>query len=114
MAPVIRVAVSQPLGRSQSNIGSRPDRFREAAHRRDVRSLGLPASLGLTGAPIGTLETGCEIDLHFINDATAEIRLNNYVYSRKMPQPAPPTSVHIGNKAKRLADDGNHGGGRDR
>lgn len=29
------------------------------------------------------LETGCEIDLHYVNDTTAEVALNNYVYTLK-------------------------------
>lgn len=43
----------------------------------------LAASLGFTGARIRTLETGCEIDVHFLDDATAEIGLNDYVYTLK-------------------------------
>lgn len=43
----------------------------------------LAASLGFTGARIRTLETGCEIDVHFVDDATAEIGLNDYVYTLK-------------------------------
>ena len=43
----------------------------------------LAASLGLTGKSIKTLETGCEIDFHFIDDVTAEIGLNNRVYTLK-------------------------------
>lgn len=53
MAPEICVAVSQPLGRPILNDGSR------------------------------TLETGCGIDVHFVHDATAEIGLNDYVYTLK-------------------------------
>jgi hypothetical protein len=30
-----------------------------------------------------TLETGCEIDFHFVDEATAEIGLNDYVYTLK-------------------------------
>ncbi|EJN15832.1 hypothetical protein PMI42_00597 [Bradyrhizobium sp. YR681] len=41
------------------------------------------ASLGFAGAPIRTLETGCEIDVHFVDDTTAEVGLNNYVYTLK-------------------------------
>ena len=33
-----------------------------------------------TGARIETLETGCEIDVHFVADATAGVFLNYYVY----------------------------------
>ncbi len=43
----------------------------------------LAASLGFTGARIRTLETGCEIDVHFVDDATAEVGLNDYVYTLK-------------------------------
>lgn len=50
MAPVICVAVSQPLGRTILNNGSR------------------------------TLETGCEVDVHLVNDATAGFGLNDDVY----------------------------------
>lgn len=53
MAPEICVAVSQPLGRTILNNGSR------------------------------TLETGCGIDVHFVDDATAEIGLNDYVHTLK-------------------------------
>lgn len=41
----------------------------------------LAASLGFAGARIRTLETGCEIDVHFVDDAIAEIGLNDYVYT---------------------------------
>lgn len=43
----------------------------------------LAASLGFSGSPIKTLETGCEIDLHYVDDTTAEVALNNYVYTLK-------------------------------
>ena len=43
----------------------------------------LAASLGFTGARVRTLETGCEIDVHFVDDATAEVGLNDYVYTLK-------------------------------
>ena len=43
----------------------------------------LAASLGFAGARIRTLETGCEIDVHFVDDTTAEIGLNDYVYALK-------------------------------
>ncbi len=36
-----------------------------------------------SGARIRTLETGCEMDVHFIDGTTAEAGLNNYVYSLK-------------------------------
>ena len=37
----------------------------------------LAASLGFTGKKIKTLETGCEIDFHFVDAATAETGLND-------------------------------------
>ena len=43
----------------------------------------LAASLGLAGNRIKTLETGCEIDFHFADAATAEVGLNDYVYTLK-------------------------------
>lgn len=43
----------------------------------------LAASLGFNGARIKTLETGCEIDIHYVDDTTAEVALNNYVYTLK-------------------------------
>lgn len=43
----------------------------------------IAASLGFSGASIRTLETGCEIDFHFVDANTAEIGLNNYVYTLK-------------------------------
>ena len=40
------------------------------------------ASLGFSKtSSIKTLETGCEIDFHFVDDTTAEIGLNDYVYT---------------------------------
>ena len=48
-----------------------------------TRTICLFASLGFAGTCIRTLETGCEIEVHFVNDATAEIGLNNYVYTLK-------------------------------
>jgi hypothetical protein len=45
--------------------------------------LKLAAALGFTGTSFKTLETGCEIDWHFINDATAAIGLDNYIYTLK-------------------------------
>jgi hypothetical protein len=41
----------------------------------------LAASLGFAGKKIRTLETGCEMDFHFLDAATAEIGLNDYVYT---------------------------------
>lgn len=43
----------------------------------------IAASLGFSGTSIKTLETGCEIDFHFVDATTAEIGLNNYVYTLK-------------------------------
>jgi hypothetical protein len=43
----------------------------------------LAASVGFTGTAIKTLETGCEFDWHFVDQSTAEIALNNYVYVLK-------------------------------
>ena len=43
----------------------------------------LAAALGFGDARIKTLETGCEIDFHFVDDTTAEVGLNNYVYTLK-------------------------------
>jgi hypothetical protein len=43
----------------------------------------LAASLGFAGGKIKTLETGCEIDFHFVDAATAEIGLNDTVYTLK-------------------------------
>jgi hypothetical protein len=43
----------------------------------------LAASLGFAGSSIKTLETACEIDFHFVDAATAEIGLNDHVYTLK-------------------------------
>jgi hypothetical protein len=43
----------------------------------------IAASLGFSGTTIKTLETGCEIDFHFVDATTAEIGLNDYVYTLK-------------------------------
>ncbi len=43
----------------------------------------LAASLGFAGKKVKTLETGCEMDFHFVDAATAEIGLNDYVYTLK-------------------------------
>jgi hypothetical protein len=43
----------------------------------------IAASLGFSGASIKTLETGCEIDFHFVDATSAEIGLNDYVYTLK-------------------------------
>lgn len=43
----------------------------------------IAASLGFPGQLIKTLETGCEFDFHFVDEATAEVGLNDYVYTLK-------------------------------
>jgi len=43
----------------------------------------IAASLGFAGTGIKTVETGCEIDFHFVNATTAEIGLNNTIYTLK-------------------------------
>jgi hypothetical protein len=43
----------------------------------------MAASLGFVGNSIKTLETGCEIDFHFVDATTAEIGLNDRVYTLK-------------------------------
>jgi hypothetical protein len=43
----------------------------------------IAAALGFIGNRIKTLETGCEIDFHFVDATTAEIGLNDYVYTLK-------------------------------
>ena len=43
----------------------------------------IAASLGFSGTSIKTLETGCEIDFHFVDTTTAEIGLNDYIYTLK-------------------------------
>jgi hypothetical protein len=45
--------------------------------------LKLAASLGFIGTAFKTLETGCEIDWHFVDMSTVEIGLNDYVYTLK-------------------------------
>jgi hypothetical protein len=67
MAPVICVAVSQRLGRSFMDNGSRAGTY--------------PDRRGDGRAYIRTREISCEIDLHFVADTTAGAGLNNYVYA---------------------------------
>lgn len=43
----------------------------------------IAASLGFAGTAIKTVETGCEIDFHFVDATTAEIGLNNTIYTLK-------------------------------
>ncbi|MCS3726534.1 hypothetical protein [Bradyrhizobium betae] len=57
------------------------DEMRRTDKKADPKALA--TSLGLSGARIRTLETGCEIDVHFVDDTTAEVGLNNYVYTLK-------------------------------
>ena len=52
-----------------------------ADHSKDP--LQLARALGFTGTTFKTLETGCEIDWHFVDPRTAEIGLNNFVYTLK-------------------------------
>ena len=57
------------------------DEMQRASKKADPKALA--ASLGFSGSKIKTLETGCEIDLHFVDDSTAEAGLNDYVYTLK-------------------------------
>ncbi|GLR85341.1 hypothetical protein [Bradyrhizobium iriomotense] len=58
--------------------------FDEMQHSsKKVDPKALAASLGFTGDNIKTLETGCEIDFHIVDDATIEAGLNDYVYTLK-------------------------------
>jgi len=41
----------------------------------------LATALGFKGASFKTLETGCEFDFHFVDERTAEVGLNDYVYT---------------------------------
>ncbi len=41
----------------------------------------LAASLGFKGASFKTLETGCKFDFHFVDERTAKVGLNDYVYT---------------------------------
>jgi hypothetical protein len=43
----------------------------------------LAAALGFTGTAFKTLETGCEIDWHFVDPTTAEVGFNGYVFTLK-------------------------------
>jgi hypothetical protein len=43
----------------------------------------LAAALGFTGTSFKTLETGCDIDWHFVDPSTAEVGLDDYVYTLK-------------------------------
>ena len=57
------------------------DEMRSADKKVDPKALAV--SLGFAGSRIRTLETGCEIDVHFVDDTTAKIGLNDYVYTLK-------------------------------
>ena len=46
-----------------------------------VTAAALAASLGFVGASWKTLDTGCELDWHFVGPSTVKIGLNNYVYT---------------------------------
>ena len=50
---------------------------------KSVNPLKLAAALGFTGTAFKTLETGCEIDWHFVDQTTAEVGLDDYVYTLK-------------------------------
>jgi hypothetical protein len=56
-------------------------------HRRDKSAdpAKIAAKLGFRGSQWKTLETGCgnELDYHFLDPATADFGLNNYVYTMK-------------------------------
>lgn len=56
-------------------------------HRRDASAdpAKIAAKLGFRGKSWKTLETGCanELDYHFVDSATAEFGLNNFVYTIK-------------------------------
>ena len=41
----------------------------------------IAASLGFKAKTVRTLETGCEFDFHFVDDRTAQVGLNDYVYT---------------------------------
>jgi hypothetical protein len=50
-----------------------------------VSAAALAAQLGFTSKTISVLDTGCDIDWHFVDPHTAEIGLNDYVYTLKKP-----------------------------
>jgi hypothetical protein len=54
-------------------------------HEKDARRdpAKLAAGLGFRGPRIQTLETGCEFDFHFVDRSTAEVGLNDYIYTLK-------------------------------
>lgn len=59
----------------------------EEMQRRDKSSdpIEIAAKLGFRGSSWKTLETGCanELELHFVDKATAEFGLNDFVYTLK-------------------------------
>jgi hypothetical protein len=50
---------------------------------KSVDPIKLAAALGFTGTAFKTLETGCDIDWHFVDQTTAEVGLDDYVYTLK-------------------------------
>ena len=50
---------------------------------KSVDPLTLAAALGFDGTAFKTLETGCDIDWHFVDQTTAEVGLDDYVYTLK-------------------------------
>jgi len=53
--------------------------MRDADRSKDP--LQLAHSLGFTGTSFKTLESGCEIDWHFVDPRTVEIGLDNFIYT---------------------------------
>ena len=43
----------------------------------------IAAGLGFQGNTVRTLETGCEFDFHFVDASTAQVGLNDFVYTLK-------------------------------
>jgi hypothetical protein len=50
---------------------------------KSINPLKLAAALGFTGTAFKTLETGCDMDWHFVDQSTAEVGLDDYVYTLK-------------------------------
>jgi hypothetical protein len=50
---------------------------------KSVDPLKLAAALGFDGTAFKTLETGSDIDWHFVDQTTAEVGLDDYVYTLK-------------------------------
>ena len=48
-----------------------------------TRNAEIATSLGFSGTSIKPLETSCQIDSHFVDATSAEIGLNDYVYTLK-------------------------------